>query len=232
MNYTNNKNFFQALVIVFAGLTSVLLATFLANKFRDPQEVVLSPDFEETIKANPIISCKKDFASFEKLYKEKKVFLIDEKKYVNVSDGFINDINVIVKRTGDTSRVVCGYLYVVAGVNDRPLQQKWENVVINPDAFGGHIISDKSLVTKTSDNLTEMLFSLDKIYYRDTKDRQEPIEVADWVSLLNVSSQINFNLYVNTISSYGFIKEVSIAYKCWNPETGEETDDCNLEIEE
>lgn len=29
----------------------------------------------------------------------------------------------------------------------------------------------------------------------------------------------------------GFIDEVIIAYKCWNPKTGEENNDCELKID-
>ena len=48
--------------------------------------------------------------------------------------------------------------------------------------------------------------------------------------LLNVSQSIGFEIGLNTNDKTGFIDKFSIAYKCWNPTTGEENQDCRIEV--
>lgn len=46
----------------------------------------------------------------------------------------------------------------------------------------------------------------------------------------NVSSQLTFSIDLNSNDKTGFIDEVSIAYKCWDPNTGLENTGCQLAV--
>lgn len=68
-------------------------------------------------------------------------------------------------------------------------------------------------------------------YWKTRADRNnDTLLSADWAALLNVSETVKFEIALNTNNQFGFIDELSIAYKCWNPATGEENTGCKLDI--
>jgi hypothetical protein len=105
----------------------------------------------------------------------------------------------------------------------------WEDVVIYLDDYGGHIVPDNAVWVNNGALSSQYLYSLDKIKYWDTHFRNN-ITSVDWASLLNVSDTVKFTITLNTENRTGFIDNISIAYKCWNPTTGEENKDCSIEI--
>ncbi|MGC9599616.1 MAG: hypothetical protein ABSE18_04495 [Minisyncoccia bacterium] len=139
---------------------------------------------------------------------------------------FVNEKQVTVNRTGSGSEVACGYLYINAGVGKRALDN--EDVYIVPGGFGGHLQSSAAIINQIVNSSTEMIFSLDNIQYRSNKN----MYTANWAALLNVSNEINFEIALNTTDPRGFINEVGIAYKCWNPQTGDVTTDCRLSAQQ
>jgi hypothetical protein len=139
---------------------------------------------------------------------------------------FVNDKQVTVSRTGSASEIACGYLYINAGVAKRPLNN-YENIYIVPEGFGGHLESSAAVSNQAVNSSTEMIFSLDNIQYIYNKAAY----IANWAALLNVSNKINFEIALNTTDPRGYINEVGIAYKCWNPQTGEVTTDCKLSVQ-
>ena len=151
--------------------------------------------------------------------------------YGIAGDGFVNDKEVRVNRTGTGSEIACGYLYIDAGVGNRPLNEKYENTYIASGDFGGHLENSAAIVDKTVASSTELLFSLENIQYRKGKTTTD-VYTADFASLLNVSNYLDFDIALNTLNPMGYINEVGIAYKCWNPQTGAVTNDCSLQVAE
>jgi hypothetical protein len=142
---------------------------------------------------------------------------------------FINTQVVITKSETATSKIRCGYLFVSAGTNKGALVPAWEDVVIYLDIYGGHLIPDNAIWVNNGALSSQYLYSLDKIQYWDTHFRNNIIS-TDWASLLNVSNTIKFTIKLNTENQTGFIDNVSIAYKCWNPITGDENKDCKMKV--
>ncbi|KKQ41961.1 MAG: hypothetical protein US61_C0036G0009, partial [Parcubacteria group bacterium GW2011_GWE2_37_8] len=142
---------------------------------------------------------------------------------------FVNSQVVIAKSETATSKVACGYLFIRAGTETVGALQSWEDVYINPNAFGGHLLSKSAFSVNDGQSYSEYIYSLDKIqYWRSIQDHS--ILTADWASLLNVSPEVSFTIALNTNDHTGFIDEVSIAYKCWDPATGEENTGCRLSV--
>ena len=143
---------------------------------------------------------------------------------------FVNKKVLVVKSIGSGSQVACGYLYVKAHAGNRPLQLKWEHPYIKSSQFGGHIITDNAILNREVEKKTEFLFNLSKINYRVENNSLE-VRKADWVALLNVSDRVELEIALNTADKTGVLDEVSIAYQCWSPETGQPTTDCQLTVE-
>ena len=196
-----------------------------------PQPTPISPT------PRPVVSCSPNFLSYQKLIEDtsRVVKLINERKIMFAKNGgFINSQIVITKNETQESRVACGYLFVRAGTVTNGSLQSWENVYINPDNFGGHINSEDHFGLGDSSHYSEYLFSLSKIkYWKNRAERAKGnLSSADWAALLNVSDRVTFIIALNTQDTTGFIDTLSIAYKCWNPETGEENSKCSLKVEE
>lgn len=185
--------------------------------------------------ARPIVECPKDFDSYEQTRKSLIVTLLENKESYGIpGDGFAKEYKVKLKRSGLNSEVACGYLFYRVSVDGRAIQQTYENLVMRPSdsrQFGGHIIPNKNVEIRNVDvnNKTEILLPLANITYNPNKGRPDT-RSADWVALLNVADEMEFDIALNTTAQAGMIDEVSIAYKCWNPETGQETQDCELEV--
>lgn len=189
---------------------------------------------KKEVKTKKIVECPLDVKSYESTKANKNLVLLENKSSYGVNGSFTgHDYNVLVKRTGLQSKVACGYLFYKISVGDKPIELTSEGLYMNlanGKQFGGHILPDEKNAISISEinNKTEVLIPLNSINYDGTS--RVNIKQADWVSLLNVSDQINFNIALNTIRSSGHIDSVEIAYKCWNPQTGDETEDCNLEV--
>lgn len=219
------NDFIKAILFVVVAVFGIIASTLISNQFKKPVEI--SPT--SIIK---FVTCPKDFEGYKNIPQKQIVKLIDKRVPTFAADGkFINPTIVVTKKGGSGSEVACGYLHIKAGTNSNGLLQDWENVYINPYPYGGHITTDKSISVKEDDNLTEMLFSLNDISYRVNKESKE-IKTANWTALMNVSNVIEFNISLNTENKTGFIDGISIAYRCFNPETGKETNDCKFEITE
>jgi hypothetical protein len=185
-----------------------------------------------TLPSNGVV-CPKDSQSYVQTKAKKNIILLsNEQSYGKAQGDFIKQYNVTIERSGLNSQIACGYLFYSLSVKSKPIHS-YENLYMTPSLgkqFGGHIYPNgdnliSSDVTATS---TEMLFPLNEISY-DGNERQN-LEQADWASLLDVTNKIDFTIALNTTDSTGQINSVEIAYKCWNPQTGQETDDCNLQV--
>ncbi len=226
-------NYFKALlqvaVILTVGIGSIWLASLLIEKEEKPEEIA-QEIIKQVILKRP--NCPDVSTSFMELKDKGQIVTLTKDLNSYGADGFfINKKFTIVKSTGSGSQVACGYLYIKAHAKDRPLQRQWENPFIRPGQFGGHIVYENAISDKDFEKKSEFLFNLSNIAYKETLDSPETRK-ADWASLLNVTDKILFEIALNTTDSSGTIDEVSIAYQCWNPETGQTTSDCRLMLQE
>ncbi len=232
----NIGNFFRAFLFAIAALAGIIVATLTANLFKDKQPVPVQivPNSETNVQ---VVFCPNDFSGYEALPQDQVVKLINKKIPAYAANGmFVNPTIVIAKRGGEGSEVACGYLYIKAGTKDVGPLRAWENIYINPNPlasnpYGGHLIRDKAILSRDGESFTETLFSLDNINYRPDKNSTE-IKSANWAALMNVSERIDFHISLNTEDRTGFIEEISIGYRCFNPQTGKETHDCRFEVVE
>ncbi len=217
---------FITLGLIIGVFTALLSWGVKAIFFGDVKNVQPSPT-----PRTPVI-CPVDYESYSKLAESPNntVLLIKDKKIMFAAEGrFINTQVVVTKSETATSKIRCGYLFVSAGTNNGALVPAWEDVVIYLDNYGGHLIPDNAIWVNNGALSSQYLYSLDKIKYWDTHFRNNII-FTDWSSLLNVSNTIQFTIKLNTENRTGFIDNVSIAYKCWNPTTGDENNDCNMKV--
>ncbi len=225
-------------IIQFTGILlvgTIIIATtaWLVNVFREPEIKIV-----EKIKEVPIIlkapKCLRSFEMYQDLIKggQSIKLLEDKRSYVenNVfTEGSL--YNVLVKRSG-SGLIACGYLYVKASAGNNPLNNKYDSIYINPHNRGGHLLRPRSMpLVDSSLDATEILLPLEAIPYLPkvpySPDAQS-YEIANWVKLLNSGSDTIFYMGLSTENKFGKIEEVRVAYKCWDPSTGEETQDCQL----
>jgi len=222
------RNLFNALFYLTVGLVFVVGGAWISNKLIQGTDTTPLP-------AIPVITCLADSQSYKSLIENngQVVKLIGSKKSMYASNGrFINSRKVITKNETEKSKVACGYLLVKAHTELYGALQSWENVYINPDNFGGHINSENQIGVGDAREFSEYIFPLNEIQYWKTRAARGRggLSNADWASLLNVSKEVTFVIALNTEENSGFIDEISITYKCWDPTTGEENKECKLEV--
>ena len=227
------KEMWKSVSFFITVLSFVLLAVYLSKQI--DKWSGNSPKQSPIPVNSPSVVCPPDSLSYNNFIDDspKNVLLIDTETQMFASGGkFINLQKVISKSETKESKVACGYLKVVAGTKDYGALQKWENVYINPNGFGGHIDSTNQIGLGDSREYSEYVFPLNRInYWKTRSDRARGnILEADWASLLNVSDTVMFEIALNSENTTGFIKEVSIKYKCWNPANGLENNECSLSV--
>lgn len=228
-----NKNISTGIWVAVIALAIITIGAFIQNAVRRlfaPTEISVTP-----APVYKSITCPDDIAAYNALRENSSqvVKLIPKRKSMFAANGkFINSQIVIIKNETEESKVACGYLLVRAGTTSNGALRSWENVYINPNNFGGHINSENQIGIGDGREFSEYVFSLNKIQYWKTRvDRARGnLSRVDWASLLNVSEKVSFEIALNTNDRTGFIDEVSIAYKCWNPATGEENNGCKLVV--
>jgi len=179
------------------------------------------------------VGCPKEIEVYGELSNRggQTVELISEPTSKYAKNGIFKYPDVVItKNETQESKIACGYLYVKAHT-DKGALVNYENVYINPENFGGHINRVDQFGLGDGNNFSEYLFSLDDIKYWKTKNRSVVLE-ADWAALLNVNERLTFIIALNTQDQSGVIDKISIAYKCWNPLTGEENTGCKLTVED
>ncbi len=179
--------------------------------------------------------CKQSFDGYQELLNKGQYLKIVVNKYSYAQNGiFVGGIDSMVGRTGP-DEIGCGYLYIRVSKNNKPINNEWDSVYIDPHDFGGHILRDKSILHENRENYTEALLSLNSVSYLPglpyDPDAQN-FRIADWVELLNVNNHFKFHIGLSVENKSALINEIIVAYKCWNPETGEETQNCQLSLEE
>lgn len=231
----SSRDFFKAVSYFGAALLFVLSAVYFSNLLDRSQAITPIPVPATTTPIyveRPIIICQPSFVAYQELKEGKgqTVPLIGDRQSMYAENGkFVNSKVVLAKSETETSKVACGYLFIRAGT-DIGAVQPWENIYINPSGFGGHLKSDSSISINDGEKFSEYLYALNKIEYWSTRNRQT-VNTADWAALLNVQQTVPFTIALNTENQTGFIDEMVVAYKCWNPKDGTENKDCKLRVE-
>lgn len=228
----NKENFSRALIGLLAtfiiGVGILYVSTILVRKFDfsiGPERIV------EKIVKPP--ECQRNLEAFQLLIKDKQVVRLIENMRMYAANGkLINAQDITIARSGQ-GEIACGYVYIRARKNGSALEEKYESIYMNPQEFGGHLLNRRSIELPVSEKITELLLPLNSISYLPDSpynpDAQN-YQVSNWVKLLNVSNEIKFHIGLSAADPRGIIEQISIAYKCWNPDTGEETQDCQLSI--
>jgi len=229
-NNITSKQIWVGILLVLILIGGYLLADqFNSNRQNKDKQDAIKEVVKEVIIKRP--TCPDTFASFEELRNTGQIVTLAKNlNSYGQNNQFVNAKYTLVKSVGTGSQIACGYLYVKAHVDGRPLQLQWEHPYVKPGQFGGHIITDNAISNKEVSSTTELLFNLSNINYRVDVNTSETNK-ADWAALFNVTDRISFEVALNTTSSSGMIDEVSVAYQCWSPETGQVTHDCRLEVE-
>jgi len=217
----------KAFGIFSLGILIVVITAKITDWTEEPQQIVLPPEVVTDIK--PKITCPADYNSFEDT--SKRLVLI-ENKPSNGFQGILKGYKIMLERTGLTSDIACGYLYYEVSFDNQPIEEDYMALFMRPSdgQFGGHILPDekKGAIIDKFDDRTRVLIPLDSLTYDGIE--RSPVKEANWVSLLNVTTQIQFDLALSADVPEGKINFAQIAYKCINKETGKETDTCSLRV--
>jgi len=231
---------FQLFLIVFICVLFVVISSILIrvvtpdNTDKEKVEEVV----DEIIKEKDILisrpNCELNFEGYNKLLdKKQSVEIVKNKSSFAVGGQFSSNITPTIQRSG-SGEIACGYLYVRVSKNKKSLNKDWDSIYINPHEFGGHLLRPKSIMNIDKEKYTEVLFSLDSISYLEGLPYNPDatnFKIANWINLLNVNNHTQFHVGLSTGDQGGLIEEIRIAYNCWNPETGEETQTCQLSLD-
>ena len=216
------------MIILAIGVGFVLFSSSF-NKEK-PSEEIVREIIKEVVKHKPTCQNTSDYFAGLKQNPDSFVVLAKDFKSYGANGLFTNIKRTVVKSPSSGSQIACGYLFVKAQSGGRPLQQQWQHPYVKPGQFGGHLSLKNTIVNIEKENTTELLFNLSNIVYTETLSSE--VRKADWAALLNVSDRTDFDIALSTTDPDGIINEISIAYQCWSPETGQITQDCRLSVEE
>lgn len=218
------KPIIQFTIILVIGSAIVLGTTLLVNFIREPEvKIIKAPE------------CGDNFNDYKRLVDKGQFLTLAKNRNTYAFKGqFINNFNVNVNRSGD-GQIACGYLYAEARINGKELDAQYDSIYINPADFGGHILRSKSFQVESNEvNKTEILLPLNSISYLPAipyNPNAQNYKIANWVNLLNTGDKVNFKIGLSALDSRGYIDEITIAYKCWDSNTGKETQNCQLSLD-
>ncbi|TAK04935.1 hypothetical protein EPO33_02970 [Patescibacteria group bacterium] len=227
----------QLLAVVVIGVLFVVVSTSILKFVSTPEEGKIREVVREVVKEERVVvappSCDKTFPEYEDLVKRgQSLKLADNLASHGEGGEFVGSVKLVVQ-IGGKDDVACGYLYIRASRSGHPLDQKYESVYVNPHEFGGHILLGRGILASSNDKYTEALLPLESISYLPGlpfDPSAKDYRIADWSKLLNVNSHVTFNIALSTTDRRGLVENVTLAYKCWNPTTGEETNGCQLSV--
>lgn len=221
------KPVFQFALILLVGLGIILLGTFLVNSIKKP--LIIEKPVEKTVILRPP-ECPRSYEAYQTLVDGgQSVQLLKNANSYATQGKFVKTYRVLLNRTGE---IGCGYFYVRAKKATGALDEKYESVYVNPQGLGGHLLRPRSIpLANYIPNTTEILLPLDAIPYLPSipyDPNSQDYRLANWTKLLNASHKIEFIIGLSVQDTTAIIEEVRIAYKCWDSETGKETQNCQL----
>ncbi len=221
------KAIFQTLIIFVIGAVVILTTAFFVKKFKEPEVVEKIVETKVKITAP---ECQRNFTEFTKLVNSGQYFKVLENARSQAQNGFFTQGSVHETAVHRVGEIACGYLYVEASAGGKPLDDKYDSIFVEAQNYGGHLVRTRSIETEGNQGTTKVLFELNSIPYLPNvpyNPNAKDFRISNWVKLFGVNSSVDFRIALSTQSA-GFIKEVGVAYKCWNPDTGDETFDCQL----
>ncbi len=230
MNFKDFKPVLQFAGILIIGSAIILLTSFISNQFKKP-DVIEKSVIKEVLIQTP--SCSGTYEEFKKLEELGQSIQLINNVPMHAQNGqLVNVRDVYVNRSGD-GQIACGYLYVRVRKDGKPFDEKYDSVYINPQGFGGKLLSRKGsiLIPNPEANKTEFLLPLNSISYIPKgpfDPNAQNYRVADWVKILNSSNQVQFSIGLSTNHLEGTFENATIVYKCWDQATGKETNGCQL----
>lgn len=230
MTFKDFKPILQFAGILIVGVAIIFLTRLVSNQLKRPDVIEKVTVKEVIIQAPP---CSGTYDEFKKLIATgQSVRLINNISMYAQNGQFINPRDVYVNRSGE-GQVACGYLYVRVRKDGKSFDEKYDSVYINPQGFGGKLLSRKGgiLIPNPESSKTEFLLPLNSVSYIPKgpfDPNAQNYRVADWVKMLNTSNQAQFSIGLSTTHLEGVLEDATIAYKCWDPTTGKETNECQL----
>lgn len=179
--------------------------------------------------------CDGGYDEYRDLVSKGQSLVLDTNHSTYARDGVLVGMKKVVTRRG--GELACGYLYAQAHKGTSQLEERYDSIYVNPQGLGGHLLRSRSLDLGTSTvlNKTSVLFALQAVPYLPSvpynPDAQN-FESTDWIRLINSARKIEYLVGLSTLDSEGKIDEIRVAYKCWDPATGNETTDCQLGLGE
>lgn len=226
---------FLTVVVLIVGGASVASRIVTTNK-GDIQKIA-EEKVKEIIKEKRIVvqqpACENTVDEFQSLKQKGQSLQLTTGQLTHGENGrFVGLKSVTVSITGK-DEISCGYIYVKASKGGKSLEDKYDSVYIDPQDFGGHLLRTKGILNTNAQNFTEFLLPLSAVSFLPNlpyDPNAQNFRIANWATMLNVNSHVYFDIALSTVSKGGLIEDVTIAYKCWDPQTGDESNDCQLSI--
>lgn len=225
----------KILAYFIGGLIFVFVAVFGSNALdqlaKSKAHISASPTPVVQQYQQPVV-CPPNYPAY-KAFGGQTVHLLPKPINNYASKGQLRVQAIITEDETQESKVVCGYLYIKAGTTDNGPLKSWESIYINPDNHGGHLNKTNSFGPGDSNDYSEYIYNLNKVeYWEDNRNigNVGQLRKADWGAVLNTSNRITFNIAFNTLDPNAWLYDISISYKCINPNTGQENQDCKLNV--
>lgn len=159
-----------------------------------------------------ISSSSPEFSDFQSLNNLKKLEIVKNFESwtpsAQLDDKKIKKLIILDK--GELSK---GYIYIKTSINGNPLTT-WESIYLKMNNEGGHMFRPNSLAIPQATK-TEILFSLDNIYYLPSVPYSEKSipKSTDWFKFFEDNKKIEFLSFVSSLKP-AVIEEISLYYDC------------------
>lgn len=221
----------EKIILIIVGLLAVVIAALVFGYVGS----FFAPENSTEEKIEEISSDVKELKKEVKVsdYSRKDVL-----KKITIVTDFRNSVKnsqpteVMERKLAVVGKISYGYLHVKASVNNNKLSLS-DSVYVKLAAtlsgehkeFGGHLRRDKSLNVPPSESITELLYSLDNIFYKTAIPYSEDVDAqsVDFLRALNDGTKTRTIAFVSTLRN-GIIHELSIYYEC------QEKDECSIVV--
>lgn len=219
MNNNLTKQIIGALIVSLISLGALILVYKTTDIFKQETPQPQPPQEKLNEIQKNIENIQKSLSPYKKKDELNKVGIINNFKNSSKNGEPTDSFKKKFQISGQISE---GYLYIKASVNGRALNQ-YDGVYIKLNGkinneykeLGGHLIKIKGTEeTPKSDNITELLYDLSDVKYKDSYS-QSDIEVksGDWLNMINAGNS-QFVIGFSSTTGEGNIEEISIYYQC------------------
>lgn len=216
-NITKLKNVGVNIFLFILALVLIIFAIKQQTEEKDKNKNLtneISQKVVEEIKneSSSIASSSPEFSDFQSLASLKKLTIISSVESWTPS-AELDDNKVfkkIILKKGELSK---GYIYVKASINNSPLTT-WESIYVKLNNQGGHLFRPNSLKIPNASK-TEILFSLDNIYYLESVPYSEQAtpKNVNWFNLFKDKKELELLTFISSLKP-ATIEEISFYYDC------------------